>query len=91
MADGGNEPIGSATSFPIVEYGCSPERYVAADGGRWIWHGRRSIDLRWVAAAQMQPDSTLICMCGSGHWDPIDVAYEDFIRDWVRAKRLSII
>ena len=77
-------------SFPIVEYATDPES-VWEDGKEigWKWVVKTSMDLRWVASARpYTSDSTYVTLAGSNCQIPIHVSYEDFMRDWVRAKGL---
>lgn len=56
-----------------------------------VWHGRRAIDLRWVASAVPRTDeSCSISMCGaSGSTFAIRCAYEAFMILWLKAKGID--
>lgn len=77
-------------SFPLVEYRAWPRGSVPADVA---WDGVLMVDLRHVSAAHPAEwgagrCSTSIALAGMSQWHTIDVPYEDFVRDWKRAKGL---
>lgn len=75
-------------SFPLVEYRAWPRGTVPV-----AWDGVLMVDLRHVSAAHQTEwggghHSTSIALAGMSQWHTIDVPYEDFKRDWIRAKGL---
>lgn len=80
----------------IYEFETDPET-TSSDGLLCTdWHGKLSVDLTWVAAAQpysvaakIKADGAAcaIMMAGSGQWRPIRYPYDEFMRLWVAARK----
>lgn len=68
------------------EYQFDASKMKADDARTWVWHNKISVDLKWVAAVQPCRPYTMIVMCGSGVWTPINISYELFMPLWINAK-----
>jgi len=70
----------------IVEFETSPEPYYD-DKPMWRWHGKVSVDLQWVAGAQIYAEFTSILLAGSQHWFTINCPYGRFMEMWMAARK----
>lgn len=74
--------------WPVIEYPTSGDLVCPHGEARyWRWHQRISLDLRSVTSAVAGPaGSTDVTWVGGMHGARIGVEYEDFMRDWMRAR-----
>ena len=70
----------------IVKYRQDPQCTIGKGGDGILWHGLIAIDLRHVITAARYGYWTRVLIGGSSEWMHIDVKYEDFVRDWERAR-----
>jgi hypothetical protein len=51
-----------------------------------VWHGKISVDLRWVGSAQPYDGATSVTLGGSNTQRVINIPYEEFMKLWMEAK-----
>jgi hypothetical protein len=79
--------------FPVVEYRSALELEYDDAAMTYVptWYGTISIDLRCVSSASRRETDegkqwTVVTLAGSLQDREIDCPYEDFMRDWMRAR-----